>query len=84
MSNSLETFTIYLFIYLFINYNTITNYSLIIYELSKFDHVLGVVSQTSVSGGNRTHNPHANSLAHYPLDFQGTQTFTINCLMITT
>ena len=37
----------YLFIffyYLFINNNTITNYILIIYELSNFDHVLGVVS----------------------------------------
>ena len=30
--------------YLFINYNTITNYILIIYELSNFDHLLGVVS----------------------------------------
>ena len=49
--------------YLFINYNTITNYILIIYELSNFVHVLGVMSQTRVSGGNRTHDPHANSLA---------------------
>ena len=32
--------------YLFVNYNTITNYILTIYELSNFDHVLGVVSQT--------------------------------------
>ena len=63
---------IYLF-YLFINYNTITNYILIIYELSNFDHLLGVVSQTRDSGGNRTHDPHANSLAHYPLNYQGTQ-----------
>ena len=31
-------------IYLFINYNTITNYILIIYELSNLDHVLGVVA----------------------------------------
>ena len=52
----------YLF-YLFINYNTITNYILIIFELSNFNHMLGVVSQTRVSGGNRTHDPHANSLA---------------------
>ena len=59
-------------IYLLINYNTITNYNVIIYELRNFDHVLGVVSQTRVSGGNRTHNPQANSLAHYPLDYQGT------------
>ena len=59
------------FIYLLI-YNTITNYILIIYELSNFDHLLGVVSQTRVSGGNRTHDPHANSLAHYTLDYQGT------------
>ena len=59
--------------YLFINYNTITNYILIIYELSNIDHLLGVVSQTRVSGGNRTHGPHTNSLAHYPLDYQGTQ-----------
>ena len=58
------------FIYLLI-YNTITNYILIIYELSNFDLELGVKSQTRVSGGNRTHDPHANSLAHYPLDYQG-------------
>ena len=57
-----------IFFYLFINYNTNTNYIPIIYELSNFDHVLGVVSQTRVSGGNRIHNPHANSLAHYLLD----------------
>ena len=54
-----------LFNNLFIYYNTITNYILIIYELSNFDHVLGVVSQTRVSGGNRIHDPYANSLAHY-------------------
>ena len=58
--------------YLFINYNTITNYILTICELSNFDHMLGVVSQTRVSGENRTHDPHANSLANYPLDYQGT------------
>ena len=52
---------IYLF-YLFINYNTITNYILIIYKLNNFDYELGVVSQTRVSGGNRTHDPHVNSL----------------------
>ena len=34
---------------LFINYNTITNYILIIYELSNLNHTLGVVSQTRVS-----------------------------------
>ena len=34
-----------------------------IYEQSNLDHVLGVVSQTRVSGGYRTHDPHANSLA---------------------
>ena len=28
--------------------------------------------QTRISGWNRTHDPHANSLAHYPLDYQGT------------
>ena len=49
------------------------NYILIIYKLSNFDHMLGVVSQTRVSGGNRTNDPHVNSLAHYPLDCQGTQ-----------
>ena len=63
----------YLFIYLFINYNTITNYILTIYELSNLDHTLGVVSQTRVSGVNRTHDPHANILAYYPLDYQGTR-----------
>ena len=41
-------------------------------ELSNFDHMLGVVSQTSVFGGNRTHYPYANSVAHYPLDYQWT------------
>ena len=41
--------------------------------MSNLDHALGVVSQTRVSGGNRIHDPHANSLAHYPLDYQGTQ-----------
>ena len=35
-----------IFIYLFINYNTITNYILIIYELSNFDHLLGVVHRS--------------------------------------
>ena len=62
---------------LFIYYNTITNYILIIYELSKFDLVLGVVSQIRVFGGNRTHDLHANSLAHYPLDYQGTHHFRL-------
>ena len=58
--------------YLFINYNKITNYILIIYKLSNLDHVLGIVSQTRVSGGNQTHDPHANSLIHYPLDYHST------------
>ena len=57
---------IYLLIYY--SYNTITNYILIIYELSNFEHVLGVVLQTRVFVGNRNHDPHANSLAHYLLD----------------
>ena len=35
--------------------------------------MLGAVSQTRVSGGNRTHDPHANRLAYYPLNYQGTQ-----------
>ena len=51
-------------IYLFINYNTITNYMLIIYEQSNFDHVLAVVSQIRVSGGNRTHD--RNFFKHVP------------------
>ena len=43
------------------------------YELSDFDHVFGIVSQTRVSGGKRTHNPHANTVvAYYTLDYQGT------------
>ena len=62
----------YYHIYLFINYNTITNYILIIYELSNLDHVLSVVSQTRLSGKNRIHIPPANSPAHYPLGYQGT------------
>ena len=48
---------------IFFNYNTITNYILIIYELSNLDHTLGVVSQIRVSGRNQTHDRHANSLA---------------------
>ena len=64
------------FFYLFIYYNTITNYILIIYELTNFDHALGVVSQTRISGGNRTHD-HSNSLAHYSLDYQGNH-FVVN------
>ena len=32
------------------------------YELSNFDYVFG---------GNRTHDPYANSLEHYLLDYQG-------------
>ena len=44
-----------------------------LFILDNLDHTLGVVSPTRVSGGNRTHDPHANSLAHYPLDYQGTQ-----------
>ena len=59
--------------YLFINYNTFTNYILIVYELNYFDHVLDVASQTRVTGGNRNHDPHAKSLAYYPLDYQGTE-----------
>ena len=51
------------FIYIFINYNTITNYILIIYRLSNLDHTLVVVSQTRVSDGNRTYDPLANSPA---------------------
>ena len=61
-----------LYFYLFNNYNTITNYILILYELSIFDQVLGVMSQTRVSGENSTHDPHVNSLAHYPLYYQST------------
>ena len=34
--------------YLFINYNKIANYSLIIYELSNFDQALGVVTDQSL------------------------------------
>ena len=33
--------------------------------------MLDVVSQTRVSGGNRTHDLHGNSLAYYPLNYQG-------------
>ena len=51
--------------YLFIHYNAIT-----IYSLSNFDPVLGVVSQTRDSDGNRSHNTHTNSLAQIPLDYQ--------------
>ena len=49
-------------------YNNLLQYNNKLYSNYNFDHVLGVVSQTRVSGGNRTHDPHTNSLAHYPLD----------------
>ena len=49
----------------------------LLYELSNFDHVLGLVSQATVSAGNRTHDPHANSLVYYPLVYQGTLCFKI-------
>ena len=42
------------------------------YKLSNFDHVLGVVSEIRVSGGNRIYDSQANTLAHYPLDYQHT------------
>ena len=37
-------------------------------ELSNFDHVLCVVSQTGVFAGNWTHDPQANIA--YPLGYQ--------------
>ena len=52
---------------------TDTNKRLFIAIFFNFDLVLGVVSQTKVSDGNRTHDTHANSLVHYPLDYQGTR-----------
>ena len=55
--------------YLFISYNTIINYILIIYELSNCDHVVGIVSQNRVSDGSRTQDFHTNSLALYPIDY---------------
>ena len=42
------------------------------YELSNFDYVLSAVSLTKLSGGSPIHDPHANSLAHYPLDYKHT------------
>ena len=41
--------------------------------------MLGVVLQTRVSGVYRTHDPLANSLAHYPLDQQGTLDLHVDC-----
>ena len=49
-------FNNYLFLYLFINYHTITYYLLIINELSNFGHVVGVVLQTRFSFGNQSHD----------------------------
>ena len=34
------------------------------YKLSNLHQVLGVVTQTKISGGYRNHDPHTNSLAH--------------------
>ena len=59
--------------YLLINSNIITNNIRFVYKLSNFAHILSVVSQASVSCSNRTHEPYANSLAHYPLNYPGTQ-----------
>ena len=59
--------------YILFIYLLITIQLQIIFELSNFDHVFDVVSQTRVSGVHWTHDPHANSLAHYPLDYQGTR-----------
>ena len=53
---------------LFIYYNTITNYILIIYEVGNYDHVWTCVEpQVRISGGNQTSDPHANSLKLPPL-----------------
>ena len=54
------------------NWFLISNYIATKYDLSNFNHVLGAVSQTKTFGGSRTYDLHANSLAHYPLDYQGT------------
>ena len=51
-----------------------------IYELINFDHLLGVVLQTRVSGGNRTHDPHTNNLAHYPLDIDSPHRIDFNLI----
>ena len=51
------------FEHLFMNYVTITNYVLIIYERTNFYYVLGVVSQIRVCGRNGTHGAYANVLA---------------------
>ena len=59
-------------------YTTIANHIQIIYELSYLGHVLGVVSQVRVSDGNRTQDPYAYSLAHCPLDYQGTKSGIIH------
>ena len=48
------------------------------YELSNFDHVLIVESQSRVTGVNRTRDPHANSLAHCPLDYRRTHAVTLS------
>ena len=40
------------------------NIFIYLYEPSDFEHVLGIGSQTMVSGGNRTHDSYANSLGH--------------------
>ena len=60
--------TVYNVSYLFIHYNTITNYIRSIYELSNFNHLLSVVLNTRASRWNQNHDPHANSQTYYQLD----------------
>ena len=74
--NVLYPYNMYIYMYcilfyLFINYNTITNYILIIYELSNLDYLLGIVSQTRDSGGNRTYDPHTISPITIPTRLPG-------------
>ena len=47
--------------------------------MSNFDHVLGVVSQTRLSSGHRTHDAHANSL-----DYQAFNVKVVNKLNLQT
>ena len=58
------------------------------YEQSNFYHVLGLVSQTRVSGGNQTHTPHTkghspSQIKSYIITGLVSNLFNAPCKMVT-